>query len=173
MGFTSSPCDDPRVTPEFVLRPATADDWDWIVSQVPRLREFGPPPWRTPEQVDSGEIADLRIAFEQLDDPERLLLIAARAETGQPLGFLYVVTLTDFFTRERHAHVSDLLVARDGEGQGVGRALMSAADVWARKRGYRFVTLSVFPDNRRALALYERLGFRTDVLRMLKALDET
>lgn len=74
--------------PEVVLRPATADDWDWIVSQVPRLREFGPPPWRTPEQMDSGEIADLRAAFEQLDDPERLLLIAARHDDGERLGFL-------------------------------------------------------------------------------------
>jgi ribosomal protein S18 acetylase RimI-like enzyme len=161
------------VTPEIDLRPATADDWDWIVSQVPRLREFGPPPWRTAEQMDTGEIADLRAAFEQLDDPDRLLLIAARAANRDRLGFLYVVTLTDFFTRERHAHVSDLVVARDGEGQGVGRALMSAADAWARTRGHRFVTLSVFPDNRRALALYERLGFRTDVFRMLKLLDET
>jgi ribosomal protein S18 acetylase RimI-like enzyme len=161
------------VTPEIDLRPATADDWDWIVSQVPRLREFGPPPWRTAEQMDTGEIADLRAAFEHLDDPDRLLLLATRAANRERLGFLYVVTLTDFFTRERHAHVSDLLVARDGEGQGVGRALMSAADAWARTRGHRFVTLSVFPDNRRALALYERLGFRTDVFRMLKLLDET
>jgi ribosomal protein S18 acetylase RimI-like enzyme len=161
------------VTPEIDLRPATADDWDWIVSQVPRLREFGPPPWRTAEQMDTGEIADLRAAFEQLDDPDRLLLLATRAANRERLGFLYVVTLTDFFTRERHAHVSDLVVARDGEGQGVGRALMSAADAWARTRGHRFVTLSVFPDNRRALALYERLGFRTDVQRMLKLVDET
>src|SRR6185295_3090009 len=78
-GFNSRPCDDPLMPPEVVLRPATADDWDWIVSEVPRLREFGPPPWRTPEQMDAGEIADLRDAFEQLDDPDRLLLIAARA----------------------------------------------------------------------------------------------
>lgn len=158
---------------QIVLRPATADDWDWIVSQVPRLHQFGPPPWRTVEQMNLGEIADLRAAFEQIDDPDRLFLIATHADHGERLGFLYVVTLTDFFTRERHAHISDVIVARDGEGQGIGRALMNAADAWARAGGHRFVTLSVFPDNRRALGLYEHLGFRTDVLRMLKVLDET
>jgi ribosomal protein S18 acetylase RimI-like enzyme len=88
------------------------------------------------------------------------------------LGFLYVTTQTDFFTGERHAHISDIVVARDGEGQGVGRALMQAAETWAQSRGYRFVTLGVFPNNTRARSLYERLGFRTDVHRMLKVLGE-
>jgi ribosomal protein S18 acetylase RimI-like enzyme len=105
-----------------------------------------------------------------LDDPERLFVIALR-DDGVRVGFLYVTTLTDFFTGERHAHISDLVVSREGEGVGVGRALMDAADQWSRQQGHRFVTLSVFPDNRRALALYERLGFQTDVFRMLKLHD--
>lgn len=151
-----------------VIRPATAADADWIVSQVPRLHEFGPPPWRTVEQMNAGEIADLRGALERLTDPERHFVIAER--DGVRLGFLYVVTLTDFFTGERHAHISDIVVAREGEGQGVGRALMSEAERWAQERGHRVLTLSVFPNNTRARTLYTRLGFHTDVERMLKVL---
>jgi ribosomal protein S18 acetylase RimI-like enzyme len=152
-----------------VMRPATEDDAEWIFSQVPRLHEFGPPPWRTIEQMNAGEIADLRAALSRDEDPDRLFVIAQRSE-GTPLGFLYAVTLTDFFTGERHAHISDIVVAREGEGQGVGRALMEAAETWSRSRGDRFLTLSVFPNNTRALALYGRLGFQTDVHRMLKLL---
>lgn len=153
-----------------LLRPATADDADWIVSQVPRLHEFGPPPWRTVEQMNAGEMADLRDGLARGGDPERLFVIAEREGDGHRLGFVYVTTQTDFFTGERHGHISDIVVAREGEGQGVGRSLMNAAEAWARSRGHRFVTLGVFPDNTRALTLYQRLGFRTDALRMLKVL---
>jgi ribosomal protein S18 acetylase RimI-like enzyme len=156
--------------PSLVLRSATADDAEWIFSQVPRLHEFGPPPWRTVEQMNAAEVADLRAALARGDDPERLFVMAQQESDGLRLGFLYVVTLTDFFTGERHAHIGDIVVAREGEGQGVGRTLMSAAESWAESRGYRFVTLSVFPSNTRALSLYEHLGFRTDVLRMLKVI---
>jgi len=152
-----------------VMRPATEADAEWIVSQVPRLHEFGPPPWRTIEQMNAGEIADLRGALSRGDDPDRLFIIAQHSE-GAPLGFLYAVTLTDFFTGERHAHIGDIVVAREGEGQGVGRALMNAAETWSRSRGHRFVTLSVFPDNTRAFELYGRLGFQIDAHRMLKLL---
>lgn len=153
-----------------VIRPATADDAEWIFSQVPRLHEFGPPPWRTVEQMNAGEIADLRAGLAHGDDPERLFVIAEGENDGNRLGFVYVTTQTDFFTGERHAHISDIVVAREGEGQGVGRTLMNAAEVWAQGRGHRFVTLGVFPDNTRALTLYQRLGFRTDAFRMLKVL---
>ena len=157
------------MTSSIVMRTATADDADWITSQVPRLHEFGPPPWRTVEQMNAGEIADLSAALERTSDPDRLFLIATRDDTR--LGFLYAVTLTDFFTQEQHAHISDIVVAGEGEGQGVGRALMNAAETWAHARGYRLVTLSVFPNNTRALALYQRLGFQTDVFRMLKVIE--
>lgn len=46
----------------------------------------------------------------------------------------------------------DVLFARS-EGQGVGRALMDAAETWSRSRGHRFVTLSVFPNDTRALRM--------------------
>jgi ribosomal protein S18 acetylase RimI-like enzyme len=154
----------------FVMRPATQDDAAWIVSQVPRLHEFGPPPWRTIEQMNAAEVADLRGALLREASDDRLFVIAQRHD-GTPVGFLYAVTLTDFFTGEQHAHVGDIVVAREGEGEGVGRALMEHAQTWSRSRGHRFVTLSVFPGNARALELYQRLGFQIDVHRMLKVLE--
>lgn len=150
------------------IRSARADDLAWIVELVPRLHEFGPPPWRTIDQMNAAEHADLTRALASLDDAAALFAVAERQPDGVPLGFVYVGTSVDFFTGEQHAHVKDLVVAKAGEGQGVARRLLDAADGWTRERGYRFITLSVFPDNARALQLYERAGFRTDVLRMLK-----
>jgi RimJ/RimL family protein N-acetyltransferase len=52
-------------------------------------------------------------------------------------------------------------VEREFRGQGVGTALIAAALAWARReRKLRWIELSVFAHNQRALLLYERLGFR-------------
>ena len=44
-------------------------------------------------------------------------------------------------------------------GQGIGRALLEAALVWARQAGAHKVALEVWPDNSAAIALYEQAGF--------------
>lgn len=154
---------------EIVVRPARADDELWIVAAVPRLHEFGPPPWRTVEQMNAAEQADLRNALASLDDDETsAFLVAVRRADQHPLGFVYVGSFVDFFTGEQHGHIKDIVVVKEGEGQGVGRRLLAAAEEWSRSRGHRFITLSVFPNNRRALEVYERNGYAVDVHRMLK-----
>jgi ribosomal protein S18 acetylase RimI-like enzyme len=101
-------------------------------------------------------------------DAERGVLVA---EAGDgPAGFVHLETAVDFFTRERHGHVSTLVVAPEYERQGVGRALLDAAEAWCRARGYRLLTLHVFEQNASARRLYERAGFRIDTIKYLKTL---
>jgi len=150
------------------IRAARPDDLTWILELVPRLHEFGPPPWRTVEQMNAAERADLTQALSSLTDLSSVVLVAERESSGAPLGFLYAATAVDFFTGEPHAHIKDVVLSAEGEGQGAARLLLAAAEAWTREPGYRFITLSVFPENRRALQLYERTGYSTDVVRMLK-----
>lgn len=97
-------------------------------------------------------------------------VFVAEDPAGTPLGFVHVEMATDYFTRELHGHVSDIVVAAEGEGRGVGTALMLAAETWARRQGYRLLTLNVFADNRRARELYERTGYRPDTTKYVKEL---
>lgn len=64
-------------------------------------------------------------------------------------------------------HVADLglMVARSHRRQGVGRALMEAAERWAEQAGVRKLELHVFPHNEAAIGLYESLGYRREGLR--------
>jgi RimJ/RimL family protein N-acetyltransferase len=61
-------------------------------------------------------------------------------------------------------HVADLglMVAVEHRRQGVGRALMEAAEAWAREVGVRKLELHVFPHNTAAIALYEGLGYERE-----------
>jgi RimJ/RimL family protein N-acetyltransferase len=52
-----------------------------------------------------------------------------------------------------------MMVARGSRGRGVGTALIAAAIEWARARGLHKLTLSVFPHNEAAIALYLKFGF--------------
>lgn len=52
-----------------------------------------------------------------------------------------------------------MFVAREWRGRGVGSALMQAAIAWGRERSLHKLTLSVFPHNAAAIALYEKFGF--------------
>jgi GNAT superfamily N-acetyltransferase len=141
---------------------------EWILRQAPRLHEFGPPPFRPLPVMDDAVVRDIA---RTIDAPsaDRVVFLAEDAH-GRPLGFAHVVTATDFFTGEAHGHLSDIVVGRDGEGRGIGRALVDAAEAWSRDRGHRLFSLHVFEDNARARALYGRLGYRTDTIKMMKEL---
>ena len=52
-----------------------------------------------------------------------------------------------------------MMVAADWRGRGVGTALVAAAIEWARAHGLHKLTLSVFPHNEAAIALYRRFHF--------------
>ena len=64
-------------------------------------------------------------------------------------------------------HVADLglMIARDFRRRGAGRALMRAAEEWARGAGVAKIELHVFPHNTAAIALYESLGYEREGLR--------
>lgn len=94
--------------------------------------------------------------------PHAAVFVAER-EDGTLVGRLSV-------GRDPHpasAHVADvgLMVALDARRQGVGTALLRAADDWARQAGIRKLELHVFPWNEAAIALYEAFGFEREGFR--------
>jgi GNAT superfamily N-acetyltransferase len=150
------------------IRPAGPDDRAFALATVQRLGAFGPPPWRTPEEIGEADARVVRAFFEK--PPEGTALLVAESAAGEPLGFLFLETLRDYFVGEQHGHVGILAVAEPAEGRGVGGALMRAAEAWARKRGYRRLTLNVFDGNTRARAVYAHLGYEPETLKYVKFL---
>jgi RimJ/RimL family protein N-acetyltransferase len=89
-------------------------------------------------------------------------LIVADAD-GAVVGRLSIV-------RDPHpasAHVADLglMVAASHRRRGIGRALLLAAEEWARSAGVSKLELHVFPHNEPALALYEHAGYEREGFR--------
>lgn len=152
----------------FRIVPAERDDREWLLPLSARLHDFGPPDYRPREQMDRAVAASIEAALLAPEDGQ--VVLVARDLDDTPLGFVHLHPAQDFFTAETHGHVSDIVVAPGAEGRGVGTALMAAAEDWARSRGYRLLTLNVFGENRRARAMYDRLGYRADTTKMVKVL---
>lgn len=155
-----------HTTTSIKVRGAEPDDRDFVMLTVRRLADFEVPGWRTPREIWEGEARTLQAWFEGAADGT--LLVADRDRAA--LGFIYLERHTDYFTAEEHGHVGILAVAEHAEGTGAGRALLQAAEAWARDRKYRRLTLNVFEGNARARAVYERMGFAVETIRYTKSL---
>src|SRR5262245_22666234 len=123
------------------IRRASRDDEPWIRSLIPRLFEFGPPPTRdlapmiaAAATATAGE-ARATVAASDGPQDQRIVLVASD-DRHERLGFVHLETAADFFTHERHGHISTLVVSPDAERRGVGRALLDAAEAWCRERSY-------------------------------------
>jgi ribosomal protein S18 acetylase RimI-like enzyme len=151
------------------IRPAVPADLEFVLTVAERLAAFGPPPWRTAREIASREQESLRAHFERPDEGAAVLV--AEEPAGERAGFVFLETLRDYFTGDAHGHVGMLAIAEHREGAGAGRALMAAAEEWARARGFRKLTLNVFEENRRARALYARLDYHPETTRYVKRLE--
>jgi ribosomal protein S18 acetylase RimI-like enzyme len=68
---------------------------------------------------------------------------------------------TPLHVPRRYGEVSTVVVRGVLRGRGIGRALMEAAERWARERGLDSLQLTVYEFNQAARDLYERLGYTT------------
>lgn len=83
-------------------------------------------------------------------DLERTFVAEA---AGDVVGLIFVIESAFGFGE------IGMMVAADWRGRGVGTALVAAAIDWARARGLHKLTLSVFPQNEAAIALYRKFEF--------------
>jgi ribosomal protein S18 acetylase RimI-like enzyme len=151
------------------IRSARHDDEAFLLSLLPRLADFPLPEWRTADEIARG---DRPILLEALHGgiEHAAILVAEFSPGGERAGYVFATTKHDYFTRAAHAHVEVIAVTPEAERRGVARALMYAVEEWARRRGYRHVTLNVFGRNARAKALYDSLGYEVETIHYRKSL---
>lgn len=74
-----------------------------------------------------------------------------------PLGDLAGYFLLLYAVDE--AHLLDVAVASERQGEGLGRWLLDKASLRAREHGMRSILLEVRPTNERALQVYRQYGY--------------
>lgn len=77
-----------------------------------------------------------------------------RDRDGNLLGYFLLMAVVD------ESHLLNVAVSAEKQGQGLGRFLLNQAVACSRGLGMASVLLEVRPSNTRALAIYERYGFK-------------
>jgi ribosomal protein S18 acetylase RimI-like enzyme len=149
------------------IRQHKDSDNEFILSLVSRFSEFKLPEWRQRAEIDDANQASIKRALNQ-PGPDSAIFVA-EDENGKLAGFIHLQTENDYFSEEKYGYISDLAVDASNEGQGIGRRLLETAEEWARVKGYRLLALYVFSGNSRARQLYEKYGFREEVIKYVKA----
>ncbi len=137
----------------FQIRQATILDLDTLAPLFDGYRQF------------YGQPADLARAHdflaERVHQHESLILLA-RNELGDGLGFTQLYPLFSSVRTVRSWLLNDLFVITTVRRQGVAAALLKAAAEHARALGAASLSLSTALDNAPAQALYESLGWQRD-----------
>ena len=104
--------------------------------------------------------ADQRAVLEQMAASENAIALLAE-EAGEIVGCLTFSGGSRAWTR--HAGEFGISVVASHWGRGIGRRLLAMLLGWAEEGGVvRKINLRVHPDNARAIALYQSLGFVTE-----------
>ncbi len=110
------------------------------------------------------QLAGLRLI---LDDPALGRLFVLRID-GHVAGMANALITISTVQGTPVLLLEDVIVAQAYRGAGHGRALLEHVLDWAHDAGMSRVTLLADRDNTRALALYERLGFGTSTMKVLR-----
>lgn len=153
---------------QFLIRPARERDCEFITGLVPSLLEFGSPAWDDASAFAPG-FREVLAGAVRAQGPQSTVLVAEGAD-GTPLGFISLRAGKDVVGAAR-GHVADLAVIADARRMGVGTALMTASEAWARERGLPALSLDVWSTNKPALAFYRRLGYSAESLCLVKRVN--
>jgi ribosomal protein S18 acetylase RimI-like enzyme len=150
--------------PIIAIRPADDDDdRAGILELAPRLAE-GVAPWRDQaEALLAGRW--LEESLDAAKTGDGAVLVAADAA-----GIAGVISVrsSTHFTGERDGYIGELAVADHASRRGIGRALIAAAEAWARDHGLRNLSLLTGAFNTNARAFYAALGFAEEEVRLTR-----
>jgi ribosomal protein S18 acetylase RimI-like enzyme len=127
------------VTDPILIKEATAEDVPFLQAMI----------WETLQHLEE----EYWSRWEEQPDPA----FVARDASGQKLGAITVKPNGE--DKPVQGWRIGIAVEPQARGQRVGQRLLERAIAFAREKDARYITLFVDPTNKRAIALYHRVGF--------------
>lgn len=143
----------------WTLRPARPTDSRALASLFAAVRSEGR--WLVTPASAVSEPSEAFFIGEMIRDAGSLALVAEAG--GEVVG--NVLVSVERSVVSDHVGTLSICVADGWRDVGIGSALVAAAREWSRERGLAKIALGVFPDNDRAIAVYEHAGFVHEGLR--------
>ena len=137
---------------QIAIRRATSDDLGGLTVLFDGYRSF----YGNPSDIEGAR----RFLAARLAASESVVFVAARA--GELVGFTQLYPSFSSGSMQRLWILNDLFVAPAARRNGIGAALMAAAEAFAREAGARGLLLATQKTNATAKALYASRGWKLD-----------
>jgi len=154
------------ITGPWRIRPATADDADFLASLAARLT-IGRAAWLDEQLMEATMRRFLLDDLAAMGDTSTVFI--AEAPDGTPVGAA-TIERKAHFTGIPQAYLGELAVVAEVEGQGVGTALLAAGETWAREHGAQIITLETGSANHHARSFYTHQGYGDESVKLTKVL---
>jgi RimJ/RimL family protein N-acetyltransferase len=143
----------------WTLRPARPTDSRPLAALFADVRREGR--WLVTPPTAVSQPSEAFYIGEMIRDASSLALVAEA--DGDVVGNVLISVERNVVSD--HVGTLSICVADGWRDVGIGTALVKAATEWAAERGLAKVALGVFPDNLRAIAVYEHAGFVREGIR--------
>lgn len=142
---------------EVILRSAEENDAENLINFLKTAASETSFLIREPDEITLSLKQEQAFIKSKKDSKNELLLIAE--VDGRHIGNCSLMSIGDF---KRYRHRCEIAIALYKEycGLGIGKAMLEAILDIAEKIGYEQAELEVIGDNKPAIALYEKLGFK-------------
>lgn len=155
------------------FREATPDDTEWVLDVLVESARA------TLNPVRSSDISDAELRSSALEDYQRFHFKAEKPEaalialdpSGERAGFVWVTMQMPVRDEEGRAWLLEVDIVPRFRGRGLSKTLVARAEEWAREHGARELWLNVGSGNRKALGLYESMGFELESMHLFKKID--
>lgn len=142
---------------EIILRTAEENDAEKLIDYLKITAAETPFLIREPDEIILSIKQEQDFIKTKKDSENELLLIAEIG--GRHIGNCSLMSIGGY---KRYRHRCDIAIALYKEycGLGIGKAMLETVLDIAEKAGYEQAELEVIADNKPAIALYEKLGFK-------------
>lgn len=104
--------------------------------------------------------AETETRIQAILDKENTTLLVAENSDGELVGFL--VADGGEFLRIKHRLYMGIAILQVYTGQGIGKRLFEAMEIWAREHGIHRIELTVMAHNEIAIGLYKKMGYQIE-----------
>jgi RimJ/RimL family protein N-acetyltransferase len=146
----------------WTLRPARPTDGRGLARLFADVRSEGR--WLITAPGAVSEPSESFWISEMIRAGEHLVLVAEA--DGEVVG--NVLVSVDRGVATEHIGVLSITIADGWRDVGIGTVLVETSQRWAQERGLGKLSLGVFPDNERAIAVYTKRGFVREGLRRMQ-----
>ncbi len=146
-----------KLNRDVVLRSAETSDAEALIEYLKITTGETPYLIREPEEVTITLEQEKRFIESKINEERELMLIATI--DGKHIGNCSLMNIAPY---KRYNHRCEVAIALYQEycGCGIGKAMMQTVLDVAKELGYEQAELEVIADNKGAIAMYEKLGFK-------------